>query len=344
MIAIHVRSGSFAAGWVQYCLKNNVPFKEVDCFSSDIVGQLQGCRALLWHWHHHDYRAALFARQLIASLEAMGLIVFPGSSTCWHYDDKVGQKYLLEAVDAPLVPSHVFYNEGSALNWLNAATVPVVWKHRGGAGSRNVKLVQSLDEARRIIRQSFRRGWRTSRLHSLRERMWRFRRAPGLGSFIDISRGVVRAILPHEKYRNQNAERNYVYFQNFVPDNDHDIRVIVIGERAFAIKRMVRDGDFRASGSGVIIHDRNEIPVECIRIAFRVTNSIGSQCCAFDFVRSQNDWKIIEISYAFTLAGYADCPGYWDRNLSWHPGPFRPEYFMIEDVLSRLDSPNTHHE
>jgi glutathione synthase/RimK-type ligase-like ATP-grasp enzyme len=52
-----------------------------------------------------------------------------------------------------------------------------------------------------------------------------------------------------------NPEKNYVYFQDFIPQNDFDIRIIVIGKRAFAIKRMVRKGDFRASGSGNIKYD-----------------------------------------------------------------------------------------
>ena len=336
MLAIHTSSGSFAPGWVEYCKENAIPFKSVDCFSSDIIDQLKGCRALLWHWQHNDYRAALFARQLTRSLETMGLIVFPGSSTCWHYDDKVGQKYLLEAVEAPLINTHVFYDEAAALAWLGNAALPKVWKLRGGAGSRNVKLVRNLKEARRIVRGSFRRGWRTPRMHALQERYRNFRKNPGLISLLAIGRGLGRAILPHEKYRNQIAERNYVYFQDFIPENDHDIRIIVIGDRAFGIKRMVRDGDFRASGSGVIIHDQAAIPEDCIQIALDVTKSIGSQCCAFDFVQSENEWKIIEISYAFSLAGYLDCPGYWDSDLSWHPGAFRPEYFMIEDVITRL--------
>ena len=338
MLAIHTNSGSFATGWVEYCAAHNLHFKEVDCFSSDIVDQLQGCNALLWHWEHHDYRAALFARQLIASFERMGLLVFPSSSTCWHYDDKVGQKYLLEAVKAPLIPSHVFYDEKTAMNWLSASRVPLVWKLRGGAGSQNVKLVRNLEQARQIVRRSFRRGWRASRLHALRERLWKFRRAPDLVGFANIGRGLARAIIPHEKYRNQSVEKNYVYFQEFLPGNNHDIRVIVIGDRAFAIKRMVRDGDFRASGSGIILHDPNTIPADCLRISFEVTRSIESQCCAFDFVFSQNEWKIVEISYAFSLAGYDDCPGFWDSRMAWHCGSFRPEYFIIEDVLSRLKS------
>lgn len=338
MIAIHTKTGSFAAGWIEYCQKNDISFKEVDCFADDIIHQLQGCDALLWHWEHHDYRAVLFARQLIASVEAMGLIVFPTTSTGWHYDDKVGQKYLLEAIGAPLIPSHVFYEKDKALEWLTRAPLPLVWKLRGGAGSQNVRLIHSRKEARRIIHRSFGKGWRPVRLHALRERLWQFRRHPGLRNFIDIGRGLVRIVVPHEKHRNQPAERNYVYFQEFAPENDHDIRVVVIGGKAFAIKRMVRGGDFRASGSGVLIYEHSAIPDECIRTAFDVTSRIGSQSCTFDFVHDGNDWKIVEISYAFSPKAYWDCPGYWDADLGWHPGPVRPEYFMIEDVLSRLPS------
>ena len=95
MIAIHTSSGNFATEWVAYCKEHRIAFKSVDCFASDIIGKLQGCDALLWHWHYHDFRAALFARQLVASVEQMGLVVFPSTATAWHYDDKVGQKYLL---------------------------------------------------------------------------------------------------------------------------------------------------------------------------------------------------------------------------------------------------------
>ena len=336
MIAIHTGSGPFAAGWVEYCKMNAIPFKEVDCFANDIICQLKGCDALLWHWEHHDYRAAIFARQLIASVERMGLLTFPGTSTSWHYDDKVGQKYLLEAIGAPLIPSHVFYEKQKALEWLEAAPLPLVWKLRGGAGSQNVRLIRTRAEARSIVSRSFGRGWRPMRLHALRERVRQFRSEPSLRRFLDIGRGLVRAVFPHDKSRNRPAERNYVYFQDFAPDNNHDIRVIVIGNRAFAIKRMVRDGDFRASGSGALVHDHHAIPGDCLRTAFDITSSIGSQSCAFDFVRDGASWKIVEISYAFALNGYKECAGYWDADLVWHPGPVRPEYFMIEDVLARL--------
>src|SRR5690606_38856884 len=128
--------------------------------------------------------------------ETLGVLVFPGTSTCWHYDDKIGQKYLLETVGAPLIASHVFYEEQTALEWLHTAQFPVVWKLRGGAGSQNVRLIKNIGKARAIVRRSFGRGWRATRLHPLRERLWKFRHRPGVRTFMDIGRGLARAVRP----------------------------------------------------------------------------------------------------------------------------------------------------
>ena len=336
MLAIHTKSGSFVPAWVQYCKENALPFREVDCFAPDIIRQLSGCEALLWNWAHHDYRAQLFARQLIASVEKMGISVFPNSATCWHYDDKVGQKYLLESVGAPLVPTYVFYHRDQALRWIEETSFPKVWKLRGGAGSQNVRLVHSKNDARKVINRSFGKGSANFRFHPLQDRIWHFRRDRSLRSFLNISRGIVRALIPHENNAKSQIQRDYVYIQDFIPDNDCDIRIIVIGNRAFAIKRMVRKGDFRASGSGHILYDREEFPEECVRISFDVTQRLRSQSCAFDFVQKDGKWLIVEISYAFPLALFKPCPGYWDEALVWHDAPVTPERFMIEDLLTDI--------
>lgn len=344
MIAIHTKSGSFAPEWIAYCRENEIPYREVDCSASDIMQQLRGCRALLWHWPHHDYSAQLFARQLVASVEEMGVNVFPSTATCWHYDDKVGQKYLLEAIGAPLIPTHVFYDRATALEWVEKTAFPKVWKLRGGAGAQNVQLVKTRQAARKIVKKSFGAGWKTSRFHPLQERIWHFRRDRSLRSFVNIGRGIVRAILPHPNNNITVPQKGYVYFQDFAPDNDCDIRVVVIGSRAYAFKRMVREGDFRASGSGAIVYDRAEIPIECVRIAFDVTASLRSQSCAFDFVRIAEKWFVVEISYAFTAHLYNACPGYWDRTLAWHAAPVTPERFMLEDLLEAVGMGKAQHD
>lgn len=337
MIAIHHRDKGFSQKWIEYCETRGISYKLVDCYDSDIVAQLAGCTILMWHWAHNDHKAILFARQLICSIELMGIKVFPDSQTCWHYDDKVGQKYLLEAIDAPLVPSYVFYKQSDALAWLNTTSFPKVFKLRNGAGSENVLKVASAKKAKQLIRKAFGSGFSArTRLSLLKERVWRFRRDKSIQSLLLVAKGLARLAIPTIQEKMFPAERNYAYFQDFLPDNDCDIRVIVIGSRAFAIKRMVREGDFRASGSGKIVYDPSEIPPQCLKIAFDVTSRIYAQCVAYDFVfDAEGEPKIVEIGYAFNVKVYLPCPGYWDQDLNWTPGSFRPEYFMIEDLIDK---------
>ena len=142
-IAIHEDAGSFSDRWIKYCNENQVPYKLVNCYDSDIISQLDDCQGLMWHWSQNDYKAVLFARQLTISLEKKEIKVFPDVNTAWHFDDKVGQKYLLEAIGAPLVKSYVFYSRQEALDWLDTTTFPKVFKLRSGASSVNVSLAKT---------------------------------------------------------------------------------------------------------------------------------------------------------------------------------------------------------
>jgi hypothetical protein len=334
MIAIHHTSGSFSDKWIEYCKKNHIQYKIVNCYDSDIINQLGDCKGLMWHWAHYDYKAVLFARQLIYSLEQIGKFVFPNSRTCWYYDDKVGQKYLLEAISAPLVPTYVFYDKEKALQWAAGTVFPKVFKLSNGAGSENVRLVKNKNHASKLIKTGFGKGFKVkNRINSLKERIWQFKRDRNLKSFLNISKGFARLIISTETERKFHPEKNYVYFQDFIPQNDCDIRVVVIGKRAFAIKRMVRKGDFRASGSGDIKYDPSALPVEYVKIAFGITEKIKAQCLAYDFISFNGKFLIIEISYGFGKKTYS-CPGYWTEKLEWIAGNFFPEYFMIEDFIS----------
>ena len=135
-IAIHHTKGSFSERWIAYCEAEGIPFKIVDCYRSDIMQELQGCNILMWHFNHGSAKDVLFARQLLYAVEASGRKVFPDYHTMWHFDDKVGQKYLLEGIGAPLVPTWVFYNKTDGLEWARQNNFPKVFKLRGGLGQR----------------------------------------------------------------------------------------------------------------------------------------------------------------------------------------------------------------
>jgi glutathione synthase/RimK-type ligase-like ATP-grasp enzyme len=339
-LAIHYAKGLFSERWVAYCTQNNIPYKIVNCYANNIVADLHDCTALLWHHHQGNPKDILFAKQLLFALEHAGFKVFPDFKTNWHFDDKVGQKYLLEALGVKqFVQSWVFYSKNEALEWVDTSSFPKVFKLRGGAGSQNVQLVHSASHARKLISKAFGKGFQTyNAWGSLKERIRKYRM--GRSNVTTVMKGIVRLVIPPPYAQISGREKGYVYFQEFIPGNDSDTRIIIIDGKAFALKRFVRQNDFRASGSGNFKYDRSEFDERCVQISFEVTRKSGAQCVAFDFVFDKaNQPRIIEISYGFAPEGYDDCPGYWDENLNWHEGRFNPYGWMVDSVTKSAAVP-----
>lgn len=335
-IAIHHRKGSFSDRWIDYCENNNFEYKVVNAFDSNIIQQLSDCNAFMWHHHHNEFRDALTAKRILFSLEHAGIKVFPDFKTGWHFDDKVAQKYLLEAIGAPLVPSYVFYDKKNALSWIRNTTYPKVFKLKGGAGASNVQLIQTEDDAKKLVIKAFGKGFlQFDRVEALKERLRKYKE--GKTSIVGVLKGFGRMFLKPEFAKQQARERGYVYFQDFIPDNDSDIRVIIVDNKAFAIKRKVRENDFRASGSGSFIYDKSKINFASVKLSFELNKKIKATSIAFDFVLdSDNNPKVVEVSYGFKTEVYDPCPGYWNSNLEWCEGEFNPQEWMIHSILGTL--------
>jgi glutathione synthase/RimK-type ligase-like ATP-grasp enzyme len=337
-VAIHETKGSFSDRWIEYCRVNDIKYKIVNCYASDIIKQLEDCDCLMWHHHQGKYQDVLFAKQLLYSLEISGKKVFPDFNTCWHFDDKVGQKYLFESIGAPFVSTHVFYTKHEALDWIQKTSFPKVFKLRGGAGSSNVKLARTRRNAKKLTRKAFGRGFpQLDRVGYFKEKFREYRM--GLDR-LGLLRGIYRLLFGFEFSRMRGREKGYVYFQDFIPGNQFDIRVVVIGDKAFGLKRMVRKNDFRASGSGSIIYNKKEIDERCVKIAFDVNEKLKAQSIAYDFVFDKNNEPlIVEISYGYTALAYDKCEGYWDRNMNWHAGTnFDFCGWMVENLIAKQES------
>ncbi len=337
-IAIHKRVGSFSDRWIDYCFKNKISYKIVNCYDSDIVSQLDACDGLMWHWDQNDYKALLFARQLTFALEKKNIKVFPDLNTVLHFDDKVGQKYLLESINAPLVNSYVFYSKKDALKWVNLVTFPKVFKLRGGAGSVNVSLLNSRREALKHINRAFGRGFNPiNKWTRLKDKIWDFKRDQNLSAVKGILSSLIRLFIPLELERFSHNEKGYIYIQDFIPNNNFDTRIVVIGEKCFGVRRYCRKGDFRASGSGLKGYDVQFFEKELIEESFHISKALQTQSLALDFIWDDNKPKIVEISYCFAMGNfYDDCLGYWDKDLIWHDKEVNPQKFIIEDFINNL--------
>jgi glutathione synthase/RimK-type ligase-like ATP-grasp enzyme len=340
MLAIHFRQGSFSDRWIDFCPSNNIPYIQVDMFSTNILGELRqaGVRGFLFHLPVSDLRTQLAAAQIARTVALMGIHVFPCDASYWHFDDKVAQKYLFESLDIPACRSWVFYDRESALEWASSTSYPKVFKLRCGAGSQNVKLVRSYEQATSIIRTMFTSGIRSTPrlLADHRTKIYKHHQNHDWVGFLRRLPSTLKNIMAAKQAIP--LERGYVYFQQYLSGNEFDTRVTVIGTRAFAFRRSVRPNDFRASGSGRIDWDPNAIDLRCVHLAFEAARKINSQCLAFDLIYdSDHRPVVIEVCYGFVPAPIHQCVGYWTANMSFHKVHIWPQDVIIQDLLSQLD-------
>jgi glutathione synthase/RimK-type ligase-like ATP-grasp enzyme len=336
-VAVHDSQDRFTRKIVDSLKRRGVDYTTVDCYSHDILSRVQGCDILIWIWSLDTPEAFRFAPKLIYALQMKGLKVFPDFRASALYDDKIAQKYFLDALGVEsAVKSYIFFRERDAMEWIATARFPKVFKLSAGAGSNAVSLCRSAKEAETLVKRAFGRGFPIfDRAEWFRDSLRKFRKEPSMAALEALSRAFVRLFIPTARERLFGRERGYLYFQDFIPGNDFDIRVIVVGERAVAIKRVCREGDFRASGSGTILYGHKEIPREALRISFEISEKSDFLCMAYDYVFDESKALLVEMSYHFSATAYDECDGYWDRELRWHDARVDIQDMIVEALLGK---------
>ncbi len=303
---IGIDKGPRSRKYVVAAQNMGITYKLMDCTSSDIIRQLESVDALIWHWTHDSYIDKNVAYHIIKSAEMMGKKVYPSADTCWMFDNKISEKYLLEAVNAPFIESKVFFEPNSALAWIKKQRFPIVYKLPQGAGSSNVRLIENEKEAAKICNSHFsflRRPDIDMKLYYAQK-----------GAYIKTLRQIFKSDLLRYGVNN----RGCLLLQKFISGNVYDIRVTVIGERGIIFRRYVREKDFRASGSGKIDYEVSKQDLLAIPIARRISEKIGSQTMTYDFIYDKNELKIVEMSYGFSAKAVYDAPGWYDADMIFH--------------------------
>ncbi len=338
-IAIHfnnkLRDDSFVFRWIEVLEKRDITVIKLDFKSTNIIEELirLKCNGAMWHWIHSpdDKQSAI---KILTTIEKyLNIPVFPNINTAWHYDEKITQHYIFDAIDAPKIPSWVFWNYDEAFDFLNTSEYPLVFKLSVGAGSANVIKINNKESAIKITKRMFRTGVFP---YEFNEFSW-----GELNMKQRLKKVLRRFFNCFDKYLHLPSyylpQKNYIYFQKFIPDNMYDIRVTVIGDRAFGFIRYNRPGDFRASGGGNIDLNPKNIPIEAIKIAHTISQKLSFQSMAYDFMINE-EGKILlnEISYCYVNKAVHGCPGFWDSKLQWIDTQMWPEEAHIEDFLSLM--------
>jgi len=337
-VGIH---GTFFKGFTPFITRfeqilkhNRIDFARVEFDSPDFWEVVKNLELFIFWWRH-DNGDHFIAKAILPIIEKeLGIVCLPNERTWWSFDDKIKQYFLMRHHNFPFVHSWIFRDKNRAINWFSQAKLPVVFKLSGGAGSENVVLVKTRELGFKLIRRMFGIGIKSSRIPwgSTRWKDLRYARA-ARHLAATLFRKVTGMPLPALE-----LHKNYVLFQRFLPGNAFDTRVTIIGNRAFAFRRLNRTNDFRSSGSGRIEYDPKEVDLQFVSLAFAISRQMGYQTMAYDFLYEEDGAPAFcEMSYAYVDTALYGCPGYWDDSMVWKEGHFWPQYCMLVDALRLPD-------
>ena len=338
-IGIVCRDGTFSTRWLAIAKEMNLKVKVINPYQQEHVQALSHCDAFMWHVQHYDSKEMSQAPIIFDVCRSLGVPTFPNLASLAHFDNKIHQYFVLNAANYPVVPSQVSFNARSAFYQHKKNPGPRVFKLKGGAGAQNVILVRSKLYLYYLILKSFSTGFsQFSGSRYFRDACKNF--LFGSGDLIGVLKGIYRLFVPPKMAIQTPRERGYFYTQDFIPGNKFDVRVIVIDQKAIAIRRINRPKDFRASGSGNICYDASAIPLDAISVALTVSSEQGYNCMGYDFVISEKgEPLIVEMSFGFVQEAYDDCPGHWKSDLTYIPGKVCLQRWMIESIINEISRP-----
>lgn len=319
---------SFSDRWLDIIgQRTGMEAKLVDVRSPEWPKQIAGCCAFLWRGTGVAFGNE--ARKVIPAInQGLGIPTLPGTTMAASYRDKVAQQYLLEAAGIPTPQTWVFHDADSAREFIAAAPFPLVVKLPSGRGSKNVALLKSRSEAERCISVLFHNGVR---------HLWQ-----ALGSrrrfFLRQSREAVAMLRGAGICRDRQGW--VAFFQEFLPGNQFDTRVIVIGRYACALRRHNRPNDFRASGGGGLDWDQAEIDPAAVSLGYRVSRALDMPFVAIDVIYRDKEPVVCEINFSYVAWGAHYCPGYWfleddaaPETAAWKQGYPDPEGWTLDEFL-----------
>ncbi|GAA3535781.1 hypothetical protein [Zobellella aerophila] len=171
---------------------------------------------------------------------------------------------------------------------------PCVFKPANGASSTGVAIVNNINEIRQKVN-----GWLD---FSLR----------------DLKKIIKKHIIP---FRYNSEWENYLDFgkkrfilQKFMPGLTCDYKVLIFGDKFYALKRFVAKNDFRASGSGLHSRDFDGELEMVLEQAYQFSRRFRSHIYSLDICVADGETWIIE--FQFTHVGpvtLSESPFYFVR-------------------------------
>ncbi len=188
----------------------------------------------------------------------LGVRTYPSTEEVLLYENKRLEAYIAEAAGIPFAKTFVSHDREDATALVKNLRYPIVSKVVPSSGSVGVQLLRDSRDATRIIESVFSSNGRKTHVHYFRQ-------------------------------------KNCVYFQEYIPNDGYDLRVMVVGNLLFGYYRKVPPGDFRASGMGLV--EKRALPEKAMELALALNRTVRSPMLVVDFVHAlTGQYYVVEFS------------------------------------------------
>ncbi|MBN1337753.1 MAG: hypothetical protein JXA03_00440 [Bacteroidales bacterium] len=283
-----------------------LPFSEVNTADEKLKGNF----VLYSSSEHKGNNYKKYIEDIVYALELAGARTVPQYRFLLAHNNKVFMEQLRNIVLGGT--SGIQSRHFGTLEELEASSAvlnyPCVLKSASGSLSKGVFLAQDAKELVRLASK-------ISRTPHLRYELKDFLRR-----------------YKHKGYMPESRFQGKFIVQNFVPDLPDDWKILIFGNRAYALNRKIRTDDFRASGSGKLSY-RKDLPEGILDFSWDVFQKFGIPFLSLDVACKGSNFYLIEFQAIFFGTYTLDySPFYWEKTAAgWE---FREEKSILEDVYA----------
>lgn len=293
------------AHWLKYerFLKNNsIEFSFIDIKLSNWIEQVKQIDLLIFRPDISPSAMHDAESKIYFTEKYLKIKCFPSYNELWLYEEKIRAFYLFSHFNIPHVPTFVSNDKNEIQQFIEKTTFPKVSKISSGSASKGVKLLKNKSQAIKFTNYIFAQGAKT--------------------------------------YWSDHKQKDYIYLQDYVDDALFDLRIIIVGNKAFGYYRMRPKNDFRASGAG--IYEKRELPDEALKIAINVKTALNTTVLAVDLIKreSNGEYLVIEASIFFDVDSpeqllVDNIPGFYEISFDKaHPiFTFKSGKYWIQELI-----------
>ncbi len=299
-------AGNNASGpkYIRFLEANDIPYEEYDVNRSDFVEQAKKFDVIVWRMETTYSKQWEAADKLEILDKYLGKMVLPTSEALWLDEDKLRAQYVFELKNLPSIKTFSSHSKTEVMEYIENCEYPIISKDKICSSGHGVFMIKDKVKAKEICKEIFGAGLKTNEDYVL--------------------------------------QKDYVYFQEFVPNHGFDLRIIMIGNYYFGYFRYPKEDGFKASGSGIV--DKKDIPKEALLLAKKIRESLPkANSLAVDFIKDKRDdnYYIVETTL---FVGIESCEQlmvdgvagrYVEENdtFTFEPGRFWLQELMLEDLM-----------